>query len=384
MTQQGSNDTNGGDPAAAGADFDALVQAHQAVAAAQDRSYWLDRWGIDLNAAMRRPSGRRAREAVRLLRSVRRAAVEARRAATAQLGEVRATGLDEGDAEVGPAPRGVPVRRLRAAPATDVLFARLSDGDVAAVERAADAKHSTQLTGADAEARRRLLLALGAEWQVGDVAERIGLTPAPGDGDSDADPWLARTAGALYGADVVADALATGGIDLSAGARVLGFDRDGDAGVASVLASAYPECEWRGPDRAAPPLDVGDAELDAAYALSAWGRLPSDRARAWLDELRRVVRPGGVLVLVARGRHSVARAYDGRHEGAAELAEVDTALNWDGVWHGRLSVAGDGADEVTFMTPEWLIGEATPLWSIAELAPGRVDNDRDVYVLVRR
>ena len=34
------------------------AQANAAVAAAQDRSYWLDRWHLDLNALMRTAPGR--------------------------------------------------------------------------------------------------------------------------------------------------------------------------------------------------------------------------------------------------------------------------------------------------------------------------------------
>jgi hypothetical protein len=34
------------------------AQANAAIAAAQDRSYWLDRWHLDLNALMRTPPGR--------------------------------------------------------------------------------------------------------------------------------------------------------------------------------------------------------------------------------------------------------------------------------------------------------------------------------------
>jgi hypothetical protein len=42
------------------------ARANAAVAAAQDRSYWLDRFRIDLNAVMRRPAPRVAWVAVRL------------------------------------------------------------------------------------------------------------------------------------------------------------------------------------------------------------------------------------------------------------------------------------------------------------------------------
>ena len=34
-----------------------LAEAERSLAAAQDRSYWLDRWGIDLNELMRKPAG---------------------------------------------------------------------------------------------------------------------------------------------------------------------------------------------------------------------------------------------------------------------------------------------------------------------------------------
>jgi hypothetical protein len=45
-----------------------IARANAAVAAAQDRSYWLDRWNVDLNALMRR---RGASEFRALLRGVR-------------------------------------------------------------------------------------------------------------------------------------------------------------------------------------------------------------------------------------------------------------------------------------------------------------------------
>jgi hypothetical protein len=47
------------------------VQAHanDAVAAWQDRAYWLDRWHLDLNALMRRPATARVRATLRAIRS---------------------------------------------------------------------------------------------------------------------------------------------------------------------------------------------------------------------------------------------------------------------------------------------------------------------------
>jgi len=46
-----------------------VARTNAAVAAAQDRAYWLDRWHLDLNALMRRPAAGRARSVLRALRT---------------------------------------------------------------------------------------------------------------------------------------------------------------------------------------------------------------------------------------------------------------------------------------------------------------------------
>lgn len=44
--------------------------ANRAIAAAQERAYWLDRWHLDLNALMRRPGAAQLRALVRAFRAV--------------------------------------------------------------------------------------------------------------------------------------------------------------------------------------------------------------------------------------------------------------------------------------------------------------------------
>jgi SAM-dependent methyltransferase len=50
-----------------------------------------------------------------------------------------------------------------------------------------------------------------------------------------------------------------------------------------------------------PPLGYGDATFDLVYALSVFTHLPVETQLAWRDELRRVVRPGGHLLLTLHG-----------------------------------------------------------------------------------
>jgi hypothetical protein len=49
-----------------------IARANAALAAAQDKSYWLDRWHVDLNQLMRRPGASEARAALRAIRAMYR------------------------------------------------------------------------------------------------------------------------------------------------------------------------------------------------------------------------------------------------------------------------------------------------------------------------
>ena len=56
-----------------------LARQSAALAAAQEKVYWLDRWRIDLNALMRKPGAAEFRAAVRGARAVVRGAKAAKR-----------------------------------------------------------------------------------------------------------------------------------------------------------------------------------------------------------------------------------------------------------------------------------------------------------------
>src|SRR5262249_53918525 len=52
----------------------------------------------------------------------------------------------------------------------------------------------------------------------------------------------------------------------------------------------------------APPLAAGDQSYDLVYALSVFTHLTAELQLAWRDELRRVLRPGGRLLVTTHGR----------------------------------------------------------------------------------
>jgi SAM-dependent methyltransferase len=82
-----------------------------------------------------------------------------------------------------------------------------------------------------------------------------------------------------------------------------------------------------GPAPAVPPLPYADASFDLVYALSVFTHLPEALQRPWMEELRRVLVPGGHLVVSLHG----ARYVDQLDASQRERFEA-----------GELVVRGDG------------------------------------------
>ncbi|HJW67014.1 MAG TPA: class I SAM-dependent methyltransferase, partial [Gaiellaceae bacterium] len=78
----------------------------------------------------------------------------------------------------------------------------------------------------------------------------------------------------------------------------------------------------------APPLRYEGEQFDLVYAISVFTHLPHDLERAWIDELSRIVAPGGLLLLTTHGN-----SYADRLE-PAERAAYDSGepvVRWPGV-----------------------------------------------------
>ena len=392
-----------------------VARAHAALAAAQDRAYWLDRWGLDLNALMRRREAAYARAALRLLRDLYRIAIRVRRGAAKLPARLRAADESVAGADAGPGPaiagegfsRSISPDPLRGSPVTDLLYERLSPEDVAEVER----RVGEDLTDVDGAERRRFLLHLGVHHGLPGVLERTGLTREmpPLDVHAMARGPLA-TGGSTYYADLVVDALASVGMQVTEGMRWLDFGCS-SARVVRVLAAAYPDCEWHGCDPIAdavewadehiegvsfvrspeaPPLPYEDERFDCVYAISIWSHFAAPAALAWLREMHRILRPGGALLMSTHGYQTIVHDHRTDRRDDAQLHEVRGGLWEEGFWYRpEFGEAGDHGVAnpewgTAFLTPEWLLAKATPSWGVTAFAPGRVEDNQDLYVLERR
>jgi SAM-dependent methyltransferase len=285
--------------------------------------------------------------------------------------------------------RSAPTGRIAGSEVTDMLYERSGEARPAA---------------SDAEARRQALAALA-----GTEHTELSAVVPPADVHA-----MTRGAEHLIGgfrhADLVVAALRHTGAELRPGGRALDFGCSSGR-VVRALAAAYPEIEWHGcdPNRGAigwaranlpavafevapqdPPLPHAAAAFDFVLAISIWSHYGPGLAVAWLEEMHRVIKPGGHLVLTAHGAHSIAHFAHHQMRGDSLLARATAALYADGhFFHDEFGPPGDDGIVhpewgLAFFTLEWLAARATPEWEIALHAAGGAEGNQDVIVLHRR
>jgi len=298
-------------------------------------------------------------------------------------------------------------------PVTHALYARLDPADVAEVERrvAGEPELQAYYAGAPTPAMREALILIYSVWLgVPAAIEKTGLGAAqpPEDVHAMARGPLAA-AGGLYEGDLVVDALARAGVDLAAVRSALDFGCSSGR-VVRALAAAHPDIHWHGCDPNAPaiawarehlpgveflvsenepPLPLAEGSLDLVYAISIWSHFAPELGLRWLEEMRRLLRPGGHLVLTTHGLTAVAYYAGLDLRTPQQSREIADALYRQGWWYApEFGEEGDwgvvNPDWGTaFLSPEWLLAQLCPRWRVLEFAPGRNQDNQDVYVLQR-
>lgn len=334
---------------------------------------------------------------------------DAAQAEVAQADAARAAQLDASRfaRELAPGPLASEQAR-----ATRLLRERLDEEDVAEIEQLIrDTPGAWEhYGGAQGDgAKRHVLLAFGLWFGAKGLAAKTGLQSyrPPEDVHAMARGPLAA-AGGLYEADLIVDALAGAGVEMANLGSALDFGCSSGR-VVSTLAAAYPDIRWHGCDPNAPaiawatenlprieffvngddpPLPLTEGSIDFAYAISIWSHFAPTLGLRWL-EMHRLLRPGGHLLLTTHGLTSVAHYALLNLRTPEQSQEIADALYSKGFWYApEFGEEGDwgvvNPDWGTaFLTPEWLLTQLCPRWRVLEFAPGRNQDNQDVYVLQR-
>ncbi|MEZ5892042.1 MAG: class I SAM-dependent methyltransferase [Parvularculaceae bacterium] len=70
---------------------------------------------------------------------------------------------------------------------------------------------------------------------------------------------------------------------------------DIDASAIEFLKASYPGMDFR-TNKYAPSLPYADGQFDAVYSISVWTHMNEETGKAWLAEIARILRPGGVFL----------------------------------------------------------------------------------------
>jgi len=129
---------------------------------------------------------------------------------------------------------------------------------------------------------------------------------------------------------------------------------------------------------AAPPLPFESGEFDCVYAISVFTHLPADMHGRWVAELRRVLKPGGLLICTLNGDAARGLLLDAErpdYDGGRIVVRggVTTGTRCFVAWHPPDYVRGDllrDFEVVEHQAAPNLFGERQDLW-VARAPPVR-------------
>ncbi|MBP9205344.1 MAG: class I SAM-dependent methyltransferase [Kofleriaceae bacterium] len=294
---------------------------------------------------------------------------------------------------------------------TDALTSHLSAADFARIEAVATEEQRGVLQSAASKDQGWVRLAIAASHRLDPILAKARLSSAnpPDDVHSMSRSWLG-CGGSMGHADMIIDSLLSCGEAPDASTRVLDFGCSSGR-VIRVLHAGFPDWTCHGCDpntgavawasanlpgvnffasKSLPPLPLADGSLDLAYAISIWSHFNQASGLRWLEEMHRVLRPGGRLLMTTHGWHSLKHYDQTKARPASQLAEVARTMMTGQLWFApEFGAAGDhGVVDsnwgTAFFDPRWCAVQLTSRWQVAGFFPGRECGDQDVYVLVRR
>jgi SAM-dependent methyltransferase len=125
-----------------------------------------------------------------------------------------------------------------------------------------------------------------------------------------------------------------------------------------------------------PPLAAESGSFDFIYGISVFTHLNEDYQRAWLEELWRVARPGGIVLLTVHGTATA---------GQLPQASQDRLRAEGFVFHETDSTKGLFPDwyQASFQTPAQVRRSFGRNFEVLSHFPQGLDNYQDIVLLTK-
>jgi SAM-dependent methyltransferase len=157
-------------------------------------------------------------------------------------------------------------------------------------------------------------------------------------------------------------------------ARVFGTDIDRQA--VSWCSKNLPGIVWS-VNAGLPPLGYAAQSFDLIYAISVFSHLDEDFQFYWLNELRRITKPGGIVLLSIHG--------------SFYLDSLDAAMVAEIKAKGMLFVVSGGWKnifpdwyQIALHTKEYILDTYARYFDILDYLPGGMNTAQDLVILQRR
>jgi SAM-dependent methyltransferase len=291
------------------------------------------------------------------------------------------------------------------------LLGRIEEADVAELRSRLDPELAEVWRTASPVTQEHLKLILGVHYGVEPILAKTGLrTDTPPEDVHAMGRGPIAAGGDFWLADLVAGAAEGAGVDFAPGTSVLDFGCSSGRHL-RVLQAWRPDVRWSGCDPNAdairwasehlpgieffaspqdPPLDLASGSVDVAFAVSVWSHFGADAGSRWLEEMHRLIAPGGVVVFTTQSFGSLAHYL--RKDAITEAYAVRALRDLVSRGHHYVDAFGATGDwgvkhaqwGMAYMTLEWLAQRATPGWELMRYEAARVDTNQDLVVLRRR
>jgi len=216
--------------------------------------------------------------------------------------------------------------------------------------------------------------------------------------------------GDLYYADLITETMAQAGQQIGSSDQVLDFGCSSGR-VVMPLARAYPESRFHACDplvsaiqwaaenipevsfslsHEQPQLCYPEQQFDLVYAISIWSHFGQQSGLAWLQEMKRILKPDGLLLWTSHGFGSVAYYQETGLMAATDIQYTQQQLVEHGFcFHDIYASNPDWELQnpdwgQSFINPQFVLTQMLDGWKLLTYSPRRAEANQDVYLFQKQ